>query len=78
MSPVTHYYPGLEQAIAWIKRERLAIAAESFIREDGWAIATSCCAPPGEGTGILICRVECVRHKLTARSLQLGWHHRGK
>jgi hypothetical protein len=25
-----------------------------------------------------ICRAECVRHKLRARSLQRGWHHRGK
>jgi hypothetical protein len=24
------------------------------------------------------CRVECVRHKLRARSLRLGWHHRAK
>ena len=26
----------------------------------------------------LFCRVECVRHKLRARSLRLGWHHRSK
>jgi hypothetical protein len=27
---------------------------------------------------ILNCRVECVRRKLRARSLRLGWHHRSK
>ena len=26
----------------------------------------------------LFWRVECVRHKLRARSLRLGWHHRSK
>ena len=26
-------------------------------------------------SNILSCRVECVWHKLRARSLRLGWHH---
>jgi hypothetical protein len=30
------------------------------------------------GANVRICRVECVRHKPKARSLRLGWRHRGK
>jgi len=31
-----HYYPGLDQAVGWIEQEGLAIADESFRRENGW------------------------------------------
>jgi cyclopropane fatty-acyl-phospholipid synthase-like methyltransferase len=31
-----HYYPGREQAVAWITHEGLTVVDEAFRRENGW------------------------------------------
>jgi hypothetical protein len=41
-----HYYPGREQVVQWLAGEGLTVIDEGFKWEDGWAIATSCCAEP--------------------------------
>ena len=35
-APGYHYYPGRDQAVDWLRQQRLAIVDEGFRRENGW------------------------------------------
>ena len=45
---------------------------------NGQAARSVCLCIGALGVNVRICHAECVRHKLRARSLRRGWHHRGK
>src|SRR5208282_4390144 len=64
----THGYPEL-------------FASSATLRTRLWPMARLAAGPPAFlcivafGVNVRFCRVECVRHRLGARSLRLGWHH---